>query len=70
MLTRIINGIIITSDQVIENGSVLIGNGKILAINDGEIEGAVIIDAAGHYISPGFVDIHVHGGIGHDFMDN
>lgn len=27
------------------------------------------IDAGGGYISPGFVDIHVHGGEGADFMD-
>ena len=70
MLTRIINGKIITTDQVIENGSVLIGEGKILAINEREFEDAEIIDAGGHYVSPGFIDIHVHGGNGHDFMDN
>ena len=28
-----------------------------------------VIDAAGRYVSPGFVDIHVHGGGGYDFMD-
>jgi N-acetylglucosamine-6-phosphate deacetylase len=27
------------------------------------------IDAAGGYIAPGFVDMHVHGGAGADFMD-
>jgi len=31
---------------------------------------AVILDAGGRYISPGFIDIHVHGGGGYDFMDN
>ena len=30
---------------------------------------ALIIDAAGLYVSPGFIDLHVHGGGGHDFMD-
>jgi N-acetylglucosamine-6-phosphate deacetylase len=30
---------------------------------------AIEIDAKGDYISPGFIDIHVHGGGGHDFMD-
>lgn len=29
----------------------------------------VILDAAGRYVSPGFIDIHVHGGGGYDFMD-
>lgn len=28
-----------------------------------------ILDVQGRYISPGFVDMHVHGGGGHDFMD-
>ncbi len=28
-----------------------------------------ILNAEGHYVSPGFVDIHVHGGGGYDFMD-
>ncbi len=27
------------------------------------------IDAAGRYLSPGFIDIHIHGGAGSDFMD-
>ena len=27
------------------------------------------IDASGLYVSPGFIDLHVHGGGGHDFMD-
>jgi N-acetylglucosamine-6-phosphate deacetylase len=30
---------------------------------------AVEIDAQGKFIAPGFIDIHVHGGGGHDFMD-
>ncbi|MFA5555412.1 MAG: N-acetylglucosamine-6-phosphate deacetylase [Phycisphaerae bacterium] len=29
----------------------------------------IVIDAKQNYISPGFVDIHTHGGGGHDFMD-
>src|SRR6201999_641979 len=28
-----------------------------------------VIDADGRYVSPGFIDIHVHGGGGYDFMD-
>jgi len=31
--------------------------------------GAERIDAGGLFLSPGFVDIHIHGGAGSDFMD-
>ncbi len=32
-------------------------------------EDCTVIDAEGKYVSPGFVDIHLHGGGGYDFMD-
>jgi N-acetylglucosamine-6-phosphate deacetylase len=69
---KIINARIITPTGILKNGSVLVQNGKITAITEGEIEGAYenVIDAGGKYLSPGFIDIHVHGGGGHDFMDN
>ena len=37
---------------------------KILRLDD-----AIEIDAEGKYVAPGFIDIHVHGGGGYDFMD-
>lgn len=30
---------------------------------------AVVVDAAGGWVLPGFIDVHVHGGDGADFMD-
>ena len=71
-LIKIYNGTIITPHRTLKNGTVLIGEGKILEVTDKNIEvsGATEIDAKGKYISPGFIDIHVHGGGGHDFMDN
>ncbi len=56
----------------IREGSVLVQGTTIAAIKEGNIEApdAQPIDAGGRYVSPGFIDIHVHGGGGHDFMDN
>src|SRR5207342_1284449 len=62
---------IITANKIINGGSVLITGGTITAVSETniEIEDAIEINANGKYISPGFIDIHVHGGGGHDFMD-
>ena len=53
----------------IENGSVLIEDGKIKEINPTNVDTADIIDANGLYLSPGFIDVHIHGAGGHDTMD-
>ena len=71
-LINIINGHVITPQGIIANGSVLVRDGIIIGVSDHdpEIPEAMILDAGGRYISPGFIDIHVHGGGGYDFMDN
>jgi N-acetylglucosamine-6-phosphate deacetylase len=68
---KIINGKIITPYRIIDGGSLLISGATIKAITEDYIDvpNATIIDAKGKYISPGFIDIHVHGGGGFDFMD-
>lgn len=69
---KIYNGTILTPQRTIRNGCVIISDGKIAEVSDRNIEitGAETIDAMGKYIAPGFIDMHVHGGGGHDFMDN
>lgn len=68
---KIINSKIITPYRLIDNGTVAYEDGKIIyvGISDTEIPGCTIIDAKGNYVSPGFIDIHTHGGGGYDFMD-
>lgn len=72
MKTLIMNGNIITSDKIIKNASVLCENRKIIdiiPISKPEILADNIIDAKGSYISPGFIDTHIHGGGGCDVMN-
>lgn len=71
-LIKIYNGNIITPNGITKGGCVIVSDGKIVEVSSKNIiaEGAFEIDAKGKYISPGFIDIHVHGGGGHDFMDN
>jgi N-acetylglucosamine-6-phosphate deacetylase len=68
---RIHNGKLILPDGIVEHGTVLVNEGKIIGVEKHDVDypDAISIDAKGQYISPGFVDIHVHGGGGHDFMD-
>ncbi|MBD0377272.1 MAG: N-acetylglucosamine-6-phosphate deacetylase [Flavisolibacter sp.] len=68
---KIFNGKIITPYRIISKGTILITGDTITAVAEGNIDSAdtIEIDAMGNYISPGFIDIHVHGGGGHDFMD-
>lgn len=56
--------IMTASHGTIENGSILIRNGKIAAVGKAaEVKGsadAKIIDGTGMYVTPGFVDSHSH----------
>ena len=72
--TVIINGRLILPDGQIEDGKVIFcQDGKIVSITNLKdyvfSVNDVVVDAEGHYVAPGFIDIHVHGGGGHDFMD-
>jgi N-acetylglucosamine-6-phosphate deacetylase len=53
----------------IENGEVLIKNGKIEKINPNSFYNEETIDGEGCYLSPGFIDVHIHGAGGFDTMD-
>ena len=70
-LTKVFNGRIITPHRILDPGYVVIVQGTIVDVNDGdiEIENAIEINADADYVAPGFIDIHVHGGGGYDFMD-
>ncbi|MEG2843251.1 MAG: N-acetylglucosamine-6-phosphate deacetylase, partial [Ruthenibacterium sp.] len=64
------NGLIFTEKAEFENADIEIADGKIAQIAPANtLTGADVIDAGGKYITPGFVDIHIHGAKGSDFCD-
>ena len=67
----IVNGTVILEDQLLEDAHVVCEGDRIVRVTRGQrvTKAAEVIDARGGFISPGFVDIHVHGGNGADFMD-
>jgi N-acetylglucosamine-6-phosphate deacetylase len=68
----LLNGTAILPDGLIENAMVVCQDGIITSVGPARKKlpaGAEVIDAKGGYISSGYVDIHVHGGAGADFMD-
>ena len=70
-ITKIFNGKILTPHRIINGGCVIVESGKILEVSEKNIEvsNAFEINAAGKFIAPGFIDLHIHGGGGSDFMD-
>ena len=68
------NGIIITPFKTIENHNIILENGKIIRIINNsikiqDIEKYEILDLDKKlYVTPGFIDIHTHGGGGEDCL--
>ena len=70
-LTYIINGKIVLPDSVVCGKALAFDSktGKISGIVNTPPAGSEIIDAAGNYVAPGLVDIHIHGYLGEDTCD-
>lgn len=71
-MIKIINANLV-QERKISPCEILISCGKIIKIvppgclND--VSECEVIDGKGKYVSHGFIDIHTHGGGGHDYMD-
>lgn len=61
------NARITTPEGVLDSGWVLIRDGLIAEVGPGpRARSTVDQDLRGHWLLPGFIDIHMHGGGGHD----
>jgi N-acetylglucosamine-6-phosphate deacetylase len=69
----IINGRVIGPHGVLEHHCVVVEAGKIKQVAPtAQVlwpEDAQVIDARDSFVAPGFVDMHVHGALGHDAMN-
>jgi len=72
--TLIHNVRVVLEQSILEIGWVVVQNDRITAIGSADDElpqlpdDTIKLDGAGGYLVPGFIDIHVHGGAGEDFM--
>ena len=63
------NATLVLPDRLLENGWLLAENGKIRQYSTGKAPAAEeVFDCGGKYLSPGFIDVHCHGGGGGSFM--
>lgn len=60
------HGEVILPDRTLENGYVICRDGDIVEVTTKHPATPII---EGRYIAPGYVDLHVHGGRGADYMD-
>ncbi len=69
MITRIKNGKLILSHGIAEHQYLYFEDNKITHITDQDLPFDCELDAARGYVSAGFIDTHVHGGDGYEFID-
>ncbi len=69
MIRKFSNARIVGEREILDAENLYVEEGKIIAITDEELPYDEEIDVQGKFLSPGFIDLHVHGGADCDFMD-
>jgi N-acetylglucosamine-6-phosphate deacetylase len=71
-MSIVYRGRIVLPDRLLEAGEVEVRDGRILAVRErphSDSGEATAVELGDRYLAPGYVDLHVHGGDGADFMD-
>jgi N-acetylglucosamine-6-phosphate deacetylase len=70
-MTILTGAVVILSDRLLAPGAIVIEGSRITEIREGDSvlsRDPASVDVRGHYIVPGFVDVHVHGLEGYDTL--
>jgi N-acetylglucosamine-6-phosphate deacetylase len=66
-------GTVVLPDRLLADGAVTVEDGRIQTVTAAPgarpPAAASVFDLRGGYLTPGYIDLHVHGGAGADFMD-
>ena len=71
-MQAIINGRIVLPNKVVDGCVLLFGENieDIIPVNEIPVDETIeIIDAMGNFVTPGFINVHIHGCAGFDTMD-
>ncbi|HWL52496.1 MAG TPA: N-acetylglucosamine-6-phosphate deacetylase [Chthoniobacteraceae bacterium] len=65
------NARLVFPDRIEPKGDLRVVDGKIASVAPAlsPEPGETVLDAAGRYLAPGFIDIHLHGALGRDAME-
>ena len=69
---RIVNATLVLPDRLVRDGAVHLSGGRLTEVNlqkNLSSWSGPTVDAAGAFVAPGYIDLHVHGGDNADFMD-
>ncbi|MCC6166753.1 MAG: N-acetylglucosamine-6-phosphate deacetylase [Caldilineaceae bacterium] len=70
-LCAIYNGRVVLPDRVVEDRALLVDGGRIAGLRaiDQLPAECALMDARGGWVTPGLVDLHIHGAVGHTFNE-
>lgn len=68
-MNAIVNAKLIYQDEIVEGKILLFDKSIVKIVDEVNFDNVEVIDANGNYVSPGFIDLHIHGSGGADVMD-